>query len=49
MEKGVDKMNKEALIMKYQARINLLNARDPEGNRGIVHKLERKIRRLERE
>jgi hypothetical protein len=40
-------MSKEALIMKYQARINLLNARDPEGNRGIVHKLERKIRKLE--
>jgi hypothetical protein len=42
-------MSKEALIMKYQARINLLNARDPEGNRGIVHKLQRKIRRLEQE
>ena len=40
-------MSKEALIIKYQARINLLNARDPEGNRGIVHKLERKIRKLE--
>ena len=40
-------MSKEILIMKYQARINLLNARDPEGNRGIVHKLERKIRKLE--
>jgi len=40
-------MSKEALIMKYQARINLLNARDPEGNRGIMHKLERKIRKLE--
>ena len=40
-------MSKEALIMKYQARINLLNARDSEGNRGIVHKLERKIRKLE--
>lgn len=42
-------MSKEALIMKYKARINLLNARDPEGNRGIVHKLQRKIRRLEQE
>ena len=40
-------MTKEALIMKYQARINLLNSRDPEGNRGIVHKLQRKIRKLE--
>lgn len=40
-------MSKEILIMKYQARINLLNARDPESNRGIVHKLERKIRKLE--
>ena len=41
-------MSKEALIMMYQARINLLNARDPEGNRAIVHKLQRKIRRLEK-
>lgn len=40
-------MSKEALIMKYQARINLLNERDPEGNRGIIHKLQRKIRKLE--
>lgn len=40
-------MSKEALIMKYQARINLLSGRDPEGNRGIIHKLMRKIRKLE--
>lgn len=41
-------MTNEVLIKKYQARINLLNARDAEGNRGIVNKLERKIRRLEK-
>ena len=41
-------MSKEALIMKYQSRINLLNARDAEGNRGIINKLKRKIRRLEK-
>ena len=42
------KMTNEILIKKYQARINLLNARDAEGNRGIVNKLKRKIRRLEK-
>lgn len=41
-------MTNEILIKKYQARINLLNERDPEGNRGIVNKLKRKIRRLEK-
>lgn len=41
-------MTNEVLIKKYQARISLLNARDAEGNRGIINKLKRKIRRLEK-
>lgn len=42
-------MSKELLIMKYQYRINLLTARSEEVNRGIIHKLMRKLRKLEAE
>ena len=42
-------MNKEYLRMKYQYRINLLTSRGEEMNRGIIHKLQRKLRRLDNE
>ena len=42
-------MNKEYLRMKYQYRINLLVSRGEEMNRGIIHKLQRKLRRLDNE
>ena len=42
-------MNKEYLRMKYQYRINLLASRGEEMNRGIIHKLQRKLRRLDNE
>lgn len=41
-------MNKELLKLKYQYRINLLTSRGEEMNRGIIHKLQRKLRRLEK-
>lgn len=40
-------MNTELLKLKYQYRINLLTARGEEMNRGIIHKLQRKLRKLE--
>ena len=42
-----NKMNKELLKLKYQYRINLLTSRGEEMNRGIIHKLQRKLRRLD--
>lgn len=42
-------MNKELLKLKYQYRINLLMSRGEEMNRGIIHKLQRKLRRLDAE
>ena len=42
-------MNKETLNAKYLARINLLTARDPERNRGIINKLKRKLKGTEME
>ncbi len=42
-------MNKELLKLKYQYRINLLTSRGEEMNRGIIHKLQRKLRRLDAE
>lgn len=39
-------MNKEILKLKYQYRINLLTQRDVETNRGIINKLQRKLRKL---
>ena len=44
-----NKMNKELLKLKYQYRINLLMSRGEEMNRGIIHKLQRKLRRLDAE
>lgn len=43
-----NKMNKELLKLKYQYRINLLTSRGEEMNHGIIHKLQRKLRRLEK-
>lgn len=43
-----NKMNKELLKLKYQYRINLLTSLGEELNRGIIHKLQRKLRRLEK-
>lgn len=40
-------MSKEARILKYRYRINLLTARGEEMNHGIIQKLKRKLRRLE--
>ena len=34
-------------IQQLQARINLLQHRDPEGNKNIINKLKRKIRLIE--
>ena len=39
-------MNEELLRLKYQYRINLLTARGEEMNRGIIHKLQRKLRKV---
>ena len=39
-------MNKETLRLKYLYRINLLVARGEEMNRGIIHKLQRKLRKM---
>ena len=41
-------MNCEILKLKYAYRINLLTARGEEMNRGIINKLKRKLRRLEK-
>ena len=40
-------MNKELIKAKCIARINLLSQRDAEGNKGIIGKLKRKLRRIE--
>jgi len=37
-------MSKEARKLMYEYRIQLLTARDPVGNAGIINKLRRKIR-----
>lgn len=39
-------MSKEARKLMCEYRIQLLTARDPVGNAGIIHKLQRKIRLL---
>ena len=41
-------MNKEALKLKYLYRIKLLSTRDEVGNLGIINKLKRKLRALEK-
>lgn len=33
-------------VLAIQNRIHLLEMRDPVGNRGIIHKLNRKLRKL---
>lgn len=40
-------MSKEARKLKYEYRIQLLTARDPVGNAGIINKLHRKLRAAE--
>ena len=40
-------MNNETKRLQYLYRINLLTARGEEMNRGIIHKLQRKLRKLE--
>lgn len=40
-------MNKKARRLMYEYRIQLLSARDPVGNLGIINKLKRKLRILE--
>lgn len=40
-------MSKEARKLMCEYRIQLLSARDPVGNSGIINKLQRKIRLLE--
>jgi hypothetical protein len=42
-------MNKEVLRLKYQYRINLMSARDAEGNKHLINKLKRKLRQLDAE
>ena len=39
-------MGKEARKLMYEYRIQLLSARDPVGNAGIINKLKRKIRSI---
>jgi len=41
--------NKETLKLKYLYRINLMEQRDAEGNKHLIGKLKRKLRRLESE
>lgn len=40
-------MSKETKRLRYLYRINLLNARDPEGNKYIIAKLKRRLKKLE--
>jgi len=40
-------MNDEIRRLKCLYRINLLNSRDPEGNKRLVNKLKRILRKLE--
>ena len=40
-------MNKEILQLKYIYRINLMEQRDAEGNKHLIAKLKRKLRKLE--
>lgn len=40
-------MSKEARKLMYKYRVQLLSARDPVGNAGIINKLNRKIRAFE--
>ena len=40
-------MSPKTRKLMYQYRIALLGARDPEGNRFIINKLKRKLRKME--
>ena len=40
-------MNKELIRLKCLYRINLMKQRDAEGNKHLIAKLERKLRKLE--
>lgn len=42
-------MNKETLRGKWLYRINLMEQRDAEGNKHLIAKLRRKLRKLEAE
>jgi hypothetical protein len=46
---GEYELNTEVLKLKYLYRINLMSARDAEGNKHLVNKLRRKLRKLEAE
>ena len=39
--------NKEITRLKYLYRINLMSSRDAEGNKHLIAKLKRKLRKLE--
>ena len=41
-------MKNEAKLLMYKYRVQLLSARDPIGNAGIINKLNRKIRAIEK-
>jgi hypothetical protein len=42
-------MSNEALRLKYLYRINLMTQRDAEGNKHLIAKVKRKLRKLEAE
>ena len=46
---GEYELNTKILKLKYLYRINLMSARDTEGNKHLVNKLRRKLRKLEAE